>query len=176
MLGIFGEPHETGAHAGDDVEDVAADHSAETTGHGSLILLRYVRLAVYFTLGFGPLGLVATGIGFGSLGSLLWAVPCGGIAMALARAFFRWQQRDIDSTVHDHELLAERALVLVSLSYTSMGRVRVTLGQSVVERYALAEEPGETFRADDVVEVVRVTDDCVYVRRAEGPLSRQQRW
>jgi len=96
--------------------------------------------------------------------------------MALARAFFRWQQHDIDSTVRDHELLAERALVLVSLSHTSMGRVRITLGQSMVERFALAEEPGEAFRTDDVVEVVRVTDECVYVRRAEGPLLRQERW
>ena len=175
-LGILGEHHAAGSHAAHDTGEISTDHSADTMGHGSLILMRYVRLAVYFALGFGPLGLMATATGFGSLGSLLWAVPGGGIAMGLARAFFRWQQQDIDSTVRDHELLAERALVLVSLSHTSMGRVRITLGQSIVERFALAEEPGEAFRTDDMVEVVRVTDECVYVRQAEGPWSRQERY
>jgi hypothetical protein len=172
MLGILGEGHHTGDHVG----DTAADHNGDDHGHGPLILLRYLRMAVYFALGFGPLGLVAMTTGTGILGSLAWAVPGGIVTAGLARAFLRWQQRDVDSSVQDHELLAERALVLVPLSHRNMGRIRVRVGQSVVERYALAEDEGESFRTAEVVEVVRVTDECVYVRRAEGPLSRDVRW
>jgi hypothetical protein len=35
-----------------------------------------------------------------------------------------------------------------------------------MERYALAEDEWETFNTDDLAEIVRVTDECVYVRRA----------
>jgi hypothetical protein len=47
-----------------------------------------------------------------------------------------------------------------------MGKVRLSVGPIVLERYALAEDEWEAFRADDIVEIVRVTDDCVYVQRA----------
>ncbi|MDA1190740.1 MAG: hypothetical protein O3A46_03535, partial [Candidatus Poribacteria bacterium] len=61
-----------------------------------------------------------------------------------------------------------------------MGKIRVKIGQSVAERYALAAEPGDAFRTDDTVEIVRVTPDCVYVRRpysltasdSESPIER----
>jgi len=52
-----------------------------------------------------------------------------------------------------------------------MGKVRVLIGQIIVERYALAEDAWESFRTDDLVEIVRVTDECVYVRRSEGHVS-----
>ncbi len=171
LLGLLGEHgHDHAEHNGHTGE-ASADAHGDTPGQSSLlIVLRYLRIVVYFSLGFGPLGLVASATGCGFLGSLAWALSGGLLAALLARIFFRWQQHDVDSTVQDVELLAERAVVLVPLSHTTMGRVRLTLAQSVVERYALAEQAGEAFATEDIVEVVRVTDDCVYVQRATGTL------
>lgn len=152
-------------------EDGDGDADTEGTSSASahvplLSMLRYARIGVYFALGFGPVGLVAVATGSSPLASLAWALP-GGIASAwLARAFFRFQQRDVDSSIREAELLLERARVIVPLSHRTMGKVRVSIGQIVLERYALAEDEWETFRADDLVEIVRVTDDCVYVQRA----------
>lgn len=178
LLGIFGEHHQD-SHSGDGGSgesghpQAAHDHEpgdmhGDGVGSSLLLLLRYLRMAVYFSLGFGPLGLVATATGAGLLGSLAWAIPGGLVAALLAHAFLRWQQHDVDSSVQDYELLAERAVVLVPLSHTSMGRVRLTIGQSMVERYALAEQVDETFRTGEEVEIVRVTEDCVYVQHAIG--------
>jgi membrane protein implicated in regulation of membrane protease activity len=166
MLGLLDTGHGNGDSNG------GTDHTGDAGGHVPLLsILRYLRMLVYFSLGFGPLGLVAEATGAGVLGSLAWAVPGGLVAALLARAFFRFQQHDVDSSVRQEELLFERAHVIVSMSHQDMGKVRLRLGQAVVERYALAEDASDAFRTDDVVEIVRVTDNCVYVRRAEGPLS-----
>ena len=168
MLGILGtgNDHGAGDHGG---HDAAGHEDAQDGGHAPLLsVLRYLRMSVYFALGCGPLGLIAAATGAGALGSLVWAVPGGIIAAVLAHAFFRFQRQDVDSSVRDAELLFERARVIVPLSSQTMGKVRVRLGQSVVERYALAEDEEEAFRTGDVVEIVRVEDDCVHVRRAVG--------
>jgi len=169
MLGLLGH-HGTSDDHGD--AGGAAPPGDHAGGHMPLLpVLRYLRTLVYFALGFGPLGLAAQTTGASVLGSLAWAVPGGLVTAWLARLFWGWQQRDVDSTVQQHELLLERARVIVPLSSTTMGRVRLRLGQTVVERYALAEDEWETLRTDEVVEIVRVTDECVYVRRAPGHLS-----
>ena len=49
-----------------------------------------------------------------------------------------------------------------------MGKVRISLGQSVAERYALAENPEERFAVDARVQVAQVTDRCVYVRALDA--------
>lgn len=168
MLGILGP--------GDD-ENGGADAGADTGMAGSVLsILRYFRTIVYFSLGFGPLGLMAEWSGSGALGSLVWAVPGGLVAAVLARVFFRWQHQDIDSSVTEEELLFARGRVIVPLSHRDMGRVRVRMGPVVVERYALAEDEIETFRTDDPVEIVRVTGDCVYVRRLEAGLLDSESW
>jgi hypothetical protein len=176
MLGILGGGHDHGAGHHADPGDTAHDGAQHSAPTPLLSILRYLRMAVYFSLGFGPLGLIATATGAGALGSLAWAVPGGLAAAALAHAFFRFQQRDLDSSVRDEELLFERGRVIVPLSSTTMGKVRIKLGQAVVERYALAEDAGDAFRTDDVIEIVRVEDDCVYVRRAAGKLSLDESW
>jgi membrane protein implicated in regulation of membrane protease activity len=176
MLGILGTGHdhgmgEHGNHSG------ASHEGGEHGDHMPLLsILGYLRMGVYFSLGFGPLGLIAAASGAGVLGSLAWAVPGGSAAALLARAFFRFQQHDVDSSVRDEDLLFERARVIVPLSSEMMGKVRVKLGQSVVERYALAEDQGDDFRTGDLVEVVRVEDDCVYVRPAAGRRSLDESW
>jgi hypothetical protein len=172
MLGLLNAGNGDG-HA--DADHGAAHHAAGD--HAPLLsILRYLRMGIYFSLGFGPLGLLAEATGTDSLRSLAWAVP-GGIAAAwLARMFFRFQQQDVDSSIREEELLLERARVIVPLSSTTMGKVRLRLGQLVLERYALAEDAWDTFHTHDVVEIVRITDDCVYVRRAEGSVSLDEPW
>lgn len=159
MLGILGgEDHQV---AGDHGDHGGAGHeNAHNGAHAPLLsILHYLRMCVYFSLGFGPLGLIADAVGAGVLGSLAWAVPGGVAAALLAGAFFRFQHRDIDSSVYDEELLFERGRVIVPMSSKTMGKVRVKRGQAVVERYALAEDEGDAFRTGDVVEIVQVEDD-----------------
>ena len=171
LLGLFGTS-ESDSDAGDlsaddaSADDVSADDSSAGASVPLLSVLRYLRIGIYFALGFGPVGLVAEWTGAGVLGSLAWAVPGGVISAYLARLFFRFQQHDVDSQVRESELLLERAQVIVPLSNTNMGKVRIKMGQLVLERYALAEDEWETFNTDDQAEIVRVTDECVYVRRA----------
>lgn len=162
LLGMLGTGDE-GIGGGDDAGDAG--------GSGSVLsILSYLRIFVYFCMGFGPLGLVAEWRGASPLASLAWAMPGGLVSAVLARAFFRWQHHDIDSSVQEDDLLLARGRVIVPLSHRDMGRVRVRLGPVVVERYALAADEIETFRTDDTVEIVRVTEDCVYVRRIEAGL------
>jgi membrane protein implicated in regulation of membrane protease activity len=176
MLGILGNGGHHAHGAQGDHGHVAHDGVHHGAHVPLLSILRYLRMGVYFALGFGPLGLIAETTGVGVLGSLAWAVLGGIAATLLARAFFRFQQQDMDSSVRDEELLFERARVIASISGKNMGKVRVKLGQAVVERYALAEDAGEAFRTNDVVEIVRVEEDCVYVRRAAGSLSPGASW
>lgn len=178
LLGLLGDHgddghgsdgHGGGGHGGGDGSSGTVFTEGSEPGQGGhgtiLVLLRSLRLTVYFCLGFGLLGLAAGYTGSGTLGSLAWALP-GGLASALlARMFFRFQSRDVDSSVREDELLAHGAEVTIALSDSDMGRIRARLGQSTVERYALAEDPGTQVAAGEQVEIVRITDDCVYVRR-----------
>lgn len=142
------------------------DHGGSGASHSLLSILGKIRMAVYFCFGFGLLGLAAGSMGYGAVGGLAWAIP-GGIASALlANAFVRFQQRDVDSSLKEDELLGVKAEVLVTMTNTDMGRIRTRKGQFNVERYALAEEPNSTFSKGDTVEIVRISDDCVYVRAA----------
>jgi len=44
-----------------------------------------------------------------------------------------------------------------------MGRVRVIVGQSVVDRFARAENPTDSFEKGESVYITRISDDCVFV-------------
>ncbi|MBW7881934.1 MAG: hypothetical protein H3C34_04730 [Caldilineaceae bacterium] len=161
-----------GEGAGEDVDHQASpgthlgDHAdlASSRG-GSTILsaLAYLRMVVYFCLGFGPAGWLALAFGADPLTSLLVALPVGVIALFMAQALFRFQHSDTDSSLHSHELLLLPATVTIPLTHTTMGRVRVQAGMNVTEPYALAAEEGAAFGKGDVVRIVQVTDECVYV-------------
>jgi hypothetical protein len=162
---------------GVDIEDTDFDAGDTSHGHtmghlhdidkvrGSRVLnvLAYLRLTVYFSLGFGPTGWVALASGRSPLVSLGLGIIVGVIALFLASAFFRLQRSDTDSSLQPHELLRAPAVVTIPLSHETMGRVRVQLGMNVTERYALAAEPGHEYKRGDTVQITRVTDECVYV-------------
>lgn len=173
MLGLLGD-HDDGAgghghgHGGDGHHlsgDLDADgHHTSSGSHTSLLmLLSRLRLVVYFCVGFGGLGLAAEYTGSGLVMGLVWAVIGGALATFLARIMFRFQSRDVDSSLDESELLAQHAQVTVALRGTDMGKVRVHLGQMTLERYALCDDPADAFEVNSTVEIVRTSDECVYV-------------
>jgi membrane protein implicated in regulation of membrane protease activity len=185
FLGIFGDSDSEGdsgdAHAdldggmdfdgghgdldGGDGGDHAGDATAGQLGSGHTVLsvLSYLRLFVYFCLGFGPTGWASLASGRSVGSSLLLATGVGVGAVFIAQAFFRFQRSSTDSSVGGDDLLAQRATVTIPLSHSDMGRVRVQLGMSVAEPYALAAREGASYAKGDTVRIVKVADDCVYV-------------
>ncbi len=140
-------------------------HAGHLGDQGSPVLsaLTYLRMFVYFCLGFGPVGWFAMAGGRNPALALLLAAVVGSLAVFIAQAFFRFQRSDTDSTVRSNELLRQQATVLVGLSDTTLGRVRVQLGMSILEPYARAARKGASFQKGDTVRIVQVADDCVFV-------------
>jgi membrane protein implicated in regulation of membrane protease activity len=161
--GDSGAGHDAGqapAHPSGEASPASSQQSAAPI----LSALTYLRLFVYFCLGFGPMGLVAMASGRSPLTSLLLAIPVGVIAVFLAQAFFRFQRRDIDSQLASADLVGQAATVIVPLDDKTMGKVRIQVGPVVTEQYALAARPDAAFENGDRVMVTSVTDECVYVR------------
>lgn len=148
-------------------EALAGKVSHESVPHTGkvavLSVLSYLRSLVYFCLGFGPTGWVAIAMGNSAVQSLIWAAPAGVAAFALAHAFFRFQRTDTDSSLHSEELFFQQATVIVPLTHDTMGKVRVQVGMSVTQQYALAAKPNARFEKGETVRVANVTDECVYV-------------
>ncbi len=151
-----------GHTAGHLIEPHLSDIDVER-GSRVLMVLAYLRMTVYFCLGFGPTGWAAMASGYHPLVSLGLAIVVGTIALFLAQAFFRFQRSNTDSTLSRMDLLRTEATVTVPLTHKRMGKVRIQVGQSVTERYALAANKTAEFRKGDQVHVMRVTDECVYV-------------
>ena len=142
-----------------------AHHPPDQSGAGPILsALIYLRLFVYFCLGFGPMGLVAMATGRSAFASLLFAIPVGVAAVFLAQAFFRFQRQDTDSQLSGADLVGRTGTVIIPLDDRTMGKVRILVGPVVTEQYALAAHPGATFNKGDQVMVSTVTDECVYVR------------
>ncbi len=183
FLGILGHHDD---HDGGDMDDAghfdgdtdhgdqadSTDHEATSdadtveTPHGGvaiLSVLSYLRSLVYFSLGFGPTGWVAISTGRTTVMSLVWALPAGLVALVLARAFFRFQRSDTDSSLRMEDLLFQRATVTVPISHDKMGKVRVQIGMNVTEQYALATAPNTQFERGDIVWITDVTEECVHV-------------
>lgn len=134
-----------------------------STGSRALSFLAYLRLLVYFSVGFGPTGWVAVATGRSPLVSLLLASGVGIVSLLLAQAMFRFQQSYTDSSLATHELLSQEATVTIPLSHREMGKVRIQVGMNVTEQYALASNQTDSFKTGDKVLITRVSDECVYV-------------
>ncbi len=174
--------HDVGGHAGGDghaggVHDAGhMAHGEHADDHGNgraaagqsaapvLSVLTYLRLLVYFCLGFGPAGWIGLAGGLGALGSLALAAPVGVGSLFLARAFFRFQRKDTGAVAPEAELLGEHATVVVPLDHATMGKVRVQAGLEVTDLYAIAADEGARFDHGADVRIVQVTDECVQVR------------
>jgi membrane protein implicated in regulation of membrane protease activity len=156
--------HSDGSHAPGDQSSPMHQGSDQPGAGPILSALSYLRLFVYFCLGFGPMGLVALATGRSAFASLLFAIPVGVAAVFLAQAFFRFQRQDTDSQLTSADLIGQTGTVIVPLDDRNMGKVRILVGPVVTEQYALAAHPGAAFKNGDQVMVSSVTDECVYVR------------
>ncbi len=171
--GDFGEGHGDGESDGHSDWHSDGRSDSHGTGHTSghmdgasvpvLSILAYLRMAVYFFLGFGPTGWAALSMGRSPLVALALAVPMGILATVAAQVFFRFQRSNTDSTVARTDLVNEAATVTVSLTHTDMGKVRIKTGMAVMEQYALAARPDMAFQKGETVRIVKVTPECVYV-------------
>jgi hypothetical protein len=159
--GGHGEDLDAGDASYDGSHD--GDHGHDIHGSPVLSMLTYLRLLVYFSLGFGPTGWVGMATGRSALTSLLLASAMGVLSLGAAQAFFRYQRSDTDSSLRSQDLLLTQATVIIPLSHSTMGKVRVQVGMNVTEQYALAAYPDKEFRKGDVVQISRVTEECVYV-------------
>ena len=161
---LVGVGHPDTGHATGD-QSGPMHHEPDQQGAGPILsALSYLRLFVYFCLGFGPMGLVALATGRNAFASLLFAIPVGVAAVFLAQAFFRFQRQDTDSQLTSADLVGQTGTVIVPLDDKTMGKVRILVGPVVAEQYALAAHPGAAFKNGDQVMVSSVTDECVYVR------------
>ncbi len=167
LLGLIGT---------DDNGDDADGISGESAGGGILSALRYVRTGLYFGAGFGPTGLVADLFGYGTWARLGWSLGAGIVAAWVARTLFRLQHQQLDSTISQHELLAEKAVVSVPIPKGQMGKVRLRMGPVLVERFAIAVDPNDAFEREDVVQIMEVQDDCVKVEKYHGTRSLDDTW
>ncbi len=167
LLGLLGD--------GDDGGDTD-DGGGEEAGGGILNALRYVRTGLYFCAGFGPTGLVAGLFDYSTWPRLAWSLGAGLVAALVARALFRMQHQELDSTVAQHELLAERAVVSVPILKGQMGKVRLRMGPVMVERFAVAVDPHDAFERDEMVQIIEVRDDCVKVEKYQGTRSLDDTW
>ena len=115
--------------------DETVQGSTDTRGILVLAGLRYLRSFVYFSVGFGPIGLLALWKGYGAPGCLLWSVPAGLASAYVVRRVMRFQSHDTDSTLRPEDLIMQKATVLIPLSEGSMGKVRIAVGMGVAEQY-----------------------------------------
>ena len=169
--------HDSGGddHAGGNHDDSLVDHSGDT-GRSSLVLhdqrergnvvfgiIQAARNLVYFSLGFGPVGLYAVLTGLGTAGSLIWSVPFGAVTLVGTRALRRLLSKKLDSQLQDAELLMEKGIVLVTIGENQMGKVRLTIGGTYADRFARAKDPTSILPVGTGIRVVDVTDECVIV-------------
>jgi membrane protein implicated in regulation of membrane protease activity len=165
------QTHDTAHH------DTTHDRGQEQTGKVSVIshdkkalkispLLRFLtwlRSLVYFAFGFGPTGLVALAGGADLVSSFLFSVPAGILFVAGGFLIRRLQTRELDSQVRDRELVFEEAEVIIPIEAGKIGKVRIELGGSYVERFARAKQPDAAYKMKTRVQIVEVTDEFLIV-------------
>jgi hypothetical protein len=165
--GLHDIAHTGTAQFADGHDSADQGHEAAALSHqGDVAILggiKYMRWSVYFCLGFGPVGWISMAAGRSAGWSFVIAALAGVASVALAQLFFRLRPADTGALPPADEMLWERATVTIPLTHARLGRVRVTVGMTVHEPFALAVAEGVEFHTGDSVRIVRVTDACVYV-------------
>ncbi|ASB49084.1 hypothetical protein [Alkalitalea saponilacus] len=164
----------------DTLDDMPSHPSGKNGEKGSIIIdykkrhsgvvlefIRLLRTLVYFCAGFGLTGTFAILTGESIVSSLLWSVSVGFITVFLFKLFKRIQQRKLDSSFSDHELINLKGEALLPIEGSSMGKVRIFFGSLTLERYARTI-PGEaSIKKGDPILICKSEHDVVYVKRIE---------
>jgi membrane protein implicated in regulation of membrane protease activity len=177
--GHLGDSHGTHEGAHTDQTSDHGHHIATTGTHGEKSsvsahdtyvernvvgqVLSIARSLVHFSLGFGPVGLVALATGRGTLSSLAWSVPVGTVAMIGGRLLRRLQRQQLNSQLTTEDLIMEKGEVLVSIGEGQLGKVRILVDGIYAERYARASDPVKSLPVGTPVRVIDFSDECVYV-------------
>lgn len=160
---------EDGFEGTDDGDDHSESHGSVTmySGRSSkttvLKLIRLLRSLVYFSVGFGAVGLFALYTGKSQLGSLLWSIPFGLFIMVVARFLKRIQRSELDSQFKKHELLMEDAVVTLPIRNGGIGKIKIDYEGIQLDRYAKAKNQHDDFKKGDLITIVDITDEFFYV-------------
>lgn len=163
--------NDEGENADDTFEDESSNNEGSLVAHDNiknkknfiLKLFSFLRTIVYFSFGFGPVGWIVFSTGQKNVNSLFYSIPTGIIFAVIGRLLRRLQTHELDSQVKDSELLMEKAEVLVTISNGELGKVRVYLDNTYVERYAKTKNIDECYTVGTEVRVVDITDQYLIV-------------
>lgn len=132
---------------------------------GILNFLSLLRTSVFFCVGFGTVGTFALLTGIRPLNSLFWSIPVGLVSVVIFRTFKSIQQKKLDSSINDNELLQQRGVALLPFGGDTIGKVKIQFGSLQIERYAKCDNTEESITKGDAVVVYRTDDEYVYVRK-----------
>ena len=138
-------------------------HDARRRGDVALRVMGVFRSLVYFALGFGPVGWFATTQYSSAAATLAWSIPMGAVVMLGTRFVRSLMRRELSSDISAEDMLMERGVVTVSIGRGQMGRVRLKVGGTYVERFARSRDPGEALGVGTAIRVTDVAKDCVTV-------------
>jgi len=154
LFGGDGGPHDADLHG-----DVHGDI------HGVSFFSSRV-LSVFITAfgGFGAVGIhLGWGIGVSTLAGLGGGLIFGGMIYMFA-SFLYGQQASSD--VHTSDLVGQTAQVSVAIPQGGLGQVRCTMGESVVEKIARAQD-GAGIPCNALVKIEAIVGETVLVKKAE---------
>lgn len=162
--GVHGE-HGHGEHHDNEHGERGSVASHEHDRERSFLLqiLSIARGLVHFSVGFGPVGLVALATGRSPTNSLAWSIPVGLVTCIGGRLLRRIQRSELDSQLKEEDLIMEQGVVSVSIKNGQLGKVRIRLEGTYAERFARAKNPQENFPVGSQIRIVDVAEDCVYV-------------
>ena len=160
--------------------DSAEGHDANTEDHHSLAgldkrsrinpllkMLQIFRMLVYFSLGFGPVGLFAVLTHLPPTTSLVYSIPSGIAILAGAMGLRRLFSRELNSQIDDSSLLFSEANVIVPIFPGQMGKIRIKAGGSYIDRYAKCADPSLSFKTEEKVRVSDIDEDCLIIEPYE---------
>ncbi|NNC80089.1 MAG: NfeD family protein [Acidimicrobiales bacterium] len=152
--------------------DAAADFGAgDVQGVGDITaLFRRIPVSSWsFLLSFfGVMGLVGTGLGFGTIATFIFALVLGLIAGGVNTAAFSFLRKtDMSSHFTDRQLSGRIATVSVPIEDGKRGRVWIDTGDERVQLTAnAAEGDDEPFMRGDQVVIIDVHNSIAKVTRA----------
>ena len=153
---------------GDDAEGhtSVAGHDRRQSRNPFLKILSALRNLVYFSLGFGPTGWFALGTGESAAAALLWSGGVGIVVLTGARLLRRVLRSELSSEIHDTDLLTEQGEVIVTVNPNELGKVRISVGGTYVDRYARSKS-GSALPPGTTVRVVDVREDGIIIESEE---------
>ncbi|HLY62508.1 MAG TPA: hypothetical protein VKV95_17340 [Terriglobia bacterium] len=133
--------------------------------HGGVSFFSSRVLSVFVTA-FGGFGAIGTNLGYSIGLSTLMGLGGGlffGAIIYLFASFLYSQQASSD--IRMSELVGGTAQVTVAIPQGGVGQVRMTMGESVVEKIARAQDGGE-IPIGTLVKIESIVGEAILVRRA----------